>query len=235
MPGRGPRFRKSSAAAAGGGGTVVVSGAGEAAARAAWLGKVGSSSLSPKQRRFVVEYVVDVNATQAAIRAGYSEQTADRLGARLLQHPDIAALLAAHAREVSAARGLEVKRIEEELAHSVFFDPIDIFDCETGAMLPLREWPERARRAIVAYEEEALFDTVVVGVGPRGGEKKERVQVGVIRKVKWHNKVEAARLALQRLGALTEKHELVGPANVTINIGTRRRHEPLSGGDGACS
>ncbi|MFA5633400.1 MAG: terminase small subunit [Porticoccaceae bacterium] len=40
--------------------------------------------LTPKQERFVEEYLIDLNATQAAIRAGYSEKTADRIGAQLL-------------------------------------------------------------------------------------------------------------------------------------------------------
>lgn len=40
--------------------------------------------LTPKQQMFVKEYLVDLNATQAAIRAGYSERTADRIGPKLL-------------------------------------------------------------------------------------------------------------------------------------------------------
>ena len=41
-------------------------------------------ALTPKQERFVQEYLVDLNATQAAIRAGYSEKTASRIGPELL-------------------------------------------------------------------------------------------------------------------------------------------------------
>ncbi len=47
-------------------------------------------ALTHKQRRFVDEYLVDLNATQAAIRAGYSTRTANREGARLLSNVDIA-------------------------------------------------------------------------------------------------------------------------------------------------
>ncbi len=46
--------------------------------------------LTPKQQRFVEEYLVDLNATQAAIRAGYSEKTAYRTGADNLKKPQIA-------------------------------------------------------------------------------------------------------------------------------------------------
>lgn len=48
-------------------------------------------SLTPRQDRFVEEYLVDLNATQAAIRSGYSVKTADQQGPRLLANPKIAA------------------------------------------------------------------------------------------------------------------------------------------------
>lgn len=47
------------------------------------------SNLTPKQARFVAEYLVDLNATQAAIRAGYSEKTARQAGSENLSKPDI--------------------------------------------------------------------------------------------------------------------------------------------------
>jgi phage terminase small subunit len=50
--------------------------------------------LTPKQIRFVDEYLIDLNATQAAIRAGYSEKTAYAVGAENLRKPQIAKLLA---------------------------------------------------------------------------------------------------------------------------------------------
>lgn len=50
--------------------------------------------LSPKQQRFVSEYLIDLNATQAAIRAGYSQKTARSIGAENLTKPDIAAAIA---------------------------------------------------------------------------------------------------------------------------------------------
>jgi phage terminase small subunit len=50
---------------------------------------VSKRGLTPKQRRFVQEYLVDLCATQAAIRAGYSAKTATELGYQLLQHPSV--------------------------------------------------------------------------------------------------------------------------------------------------
>lgn len=49
--------------------------------------------LTPKQRRFVEEYAIDLNATQAAIRAGYSVKTARKIGSENLAKPDIKAAI----------------------------------------------------------------------------------------------------------------------------------------------
>ena len=49
----------------------------------------GVGKLTDKQKRFVEEYLVDLNATQAAIRAGYSEQTAYSIGQRLLKKVEV--------------------------------------------------------------------------------------------------------------------------------------------------
>jgi len=50
--------------------------------------------LTPKQRRFVTEYLVDLNASQAALRAGYSPRTAPQQGSRLLKNVDVQAAIA---------------------------------------------------------------------------------------------------------------------------------------------
>ena len=62
--------------------------------------------MSPKQQRFAEEYVVDHNATQAAIRAGYSEQTAKQQGSRLLTNVDV--IEAVRAKEARLSRKIEV-------------------------------------------------------------------------------------------------------------------------------
>lgn len=53
--------------------------------------------MTPKQERFVQEYLIDLNATQAAIRAGYSEKTASAIGHENLSKPEIAESIAAAA------------------------------------------------------------------------------------------------------------------------------------------
>ncbi len=62
--------------------------------------------LTAKQQRFVEEYLIDLNATQAAIRAGYSAKTAASIGSENLTKPEIAAAVRAHGKTVSEEAGL---------------------------------------------------------------------------------------------------------------------------------
>ena len=59
-----------------------------------WVWVCDMSKLTQKQQRFVEEYLIDLNATQAAIRAGYSEKTAKEIGAENLTKPNISKAIA---------------------------------------------------------------------------------------------------------------------------------------------
>lgn len=78
--------------------------------------------LTPKQQRFVEEYLVDLNATQAAIRAGYSAKTAEQLGYQLLQKPLVAEAVTAWREKQAKKSGVTVERIVSELAKIGFSD-----------------------------------------------------------------------------------------------------------------
>lgn len=67
--------------------------------------------LTEKQKRFVAEYLVDLNATQAAIRAGYAPKTANREGSRLLSKVDVADAIAAKAASTSEKLDLSAERV----------------------------------------------------------------------------------------------------------------------------
>jgi phage terminase small subunit len=77
--------------------------------------------MTPKQERFVQEYLIDLNATQAAIRAGYSAKTADVQGPRLLGDVGVAAKIAEAQKETAIVSGITRERVLREteiLAHS---------------------------------------------------------------------------------------------------------------------
>lgn len=65
-----------------------------------------TQSLTPKQQRFVKEYLIDLNATQAAIRAGYSERTAKSIGQENLTKPAVKAAVEAAQKKVSDRLGI---------------------------------------------------------------------------------------------------------------------------------
>ena len=79
-------------------------------------------TLRPLQQRFVDEYLTDLNATQAAIRAGYSATTARFIGYENLTKPYIAEAIAARQQALQAACAVTQERVVTELAHVGFAD-----------------------------------------------------------------------------------------------------------------
>ena len=77
-------------------------------------------ALTEKQKRFVSEYLVDLNATQAAIRAGYSQKTADRIGAELLGKTWVAAEIQKEIKKREQRTNITQDRVLEELAAIAF-------------------------------------------------------------------------------------------------------------------
>lgn len=80
------------------------------------------TDLTDKQARFVREYLVDLNAKQAAIRAGYSARSAEVEGSRLLKNAKVAAAIARERRAVSNRTGITPERVLLELAKFGFAD-----------------------------------------------------------------------------------------------------------------
>ncbi len=126
--------------------------------------------LTPRQARFVEEYLIDLNATQAAIRAGYSEATANREGSRLLSNADIAAIIATAMTKRSEKTDITAERVLREIAAMAFYDPGDLMiDTEAGEDDPpaavvdgrviyglrgpadIKRLPGNLRRAIVGW------------------------------------------------------------------------------------
>lgn len=77
--------------------------------------KVAMKALTPKQQRFVQEYLQDHNGTQAAIRAGYSESTARQQGSRLLTDPRVLAAVRAGQKKVAKKAEVTVDSLMAEL------------------------------------------------------------------------------------------------------------------------
>jgi phage terminase small subunit len=110
-----------------------------------------TKELTSKQKKFVEEYLLDFNATQAAIRAGYSEKTARQQGQRLLTKVDVQKSLQKRGNELSKKVGIDHERILTEEKHIAFSDIRGIFD-EDGTIIKPNELPEEVSRSISKIE-----------------------------------------------------------------------------------
>lgn len=95
-------------------------------------------ALTAKQERFVSEYLVDLNATQAAIRAGYSERTADRIGPELLGKTCVSKAIQAAIEERSKRTGITQEKVVEEIGKIAFATAADCADTELKYASKLR-------------------------------------------------------------------------------------------------
>lgn len=141
------------------------------------------AKLEPKQLRFCEEYLVDLNATAAAIRAGYSKKTATELGYQLLQKPHIKAKIDDLKLKRSGRTEITADIVLRELLLIAKADIAQFFK-EDGSFLPLHQIPEIARRAIAGIEVDELFE----GFG------KDRAQIGYTKKLKFWDKTRALEM-----------------------------------------
>lgn len=113
--------------------------------------------ITDRMRLFKNEYMVDRNATQAAIRAGYSPKTAHEIGRQLLRHPLLAVELADAERTVAERLGISAETVLRERARLAFFDIGKLYG-DDGQLLPLDKLDEDTRRAIksIKYRKHAV-------------------------------------------------------------------------------
>ena len=105
--------------------------------------------LTPKQAAFVAEYLIDLNATQAAIRAGYSAKTAQEQSSRLLSNVIIEAEIAKAQASRAEKTGINSEWVLTRLASEATADLADLYDAN-GAIKPIHEWPLIWRQGLVA-------------------------------------------------------------------------------------
>jgi phage terminase small subunit len=177
--------------------------------------------LTPKQTRFVDEYLVDLNATQAAIRAGYSAKTADAIGRENLGKPLVAAAVAARKKERAERTRITADRVLLELARIAFFDVRRLFR-EDGSMKAPHELDDDAAAALASLEVVEEFDDRPAETEQEpqahGGSLKRsrRTLVGYTRKVKVFDKSPALTNAMRHLGMFEQDNNQVAGGFVAL-------------------
>ncbi|MDR3779345.1 MAG: terminase small subunit [Candidatus Copromonas sp.] len=150
--------------------------------------------LSEQRKRFVDEYLIDLNGTQAAIRAGYSPKTAQEQASRLLSNVMVRAEIEKKMAERSKRIGINQDRILMELAKIALVNAGDVIDFENAKIL------EDAREDDLA----AVASVKIKTIPGKGGKN------GVEREVKLYDKLRALELAGKHLGMFKEKVEVSG-------------------------
>ncbi|MEE0425188.1 MAG: terminase small subunit [Blautia sp.] len=149
--------------------------------------------MTKKQKRFVEEYLIDLNATQAAIRAGYSPETAYSIGSENLKKPEIRACIEKAMAERSKRTGVNQDRIIMELAKIGFLNPKDLVNFDEATV-----------KEDAAEEDLAAIASIRVKRFPtKDGE-------GIEREIKMHDKTKTLELLGRHLGMFKDKVEVSG-------------------------
>lgn len=156
--------------------------------------------LTAKQIRFVDEYMVDFNATQAAIRAGYKAKTAHVIGAENLRKPKIAEEIARRQKDLQRRTEVTQDRVVKELARVAFADATDYACVET-----------------LTYENEDGTVSPVQIVSPKDTDTlsdDQRAAIAGIKhgangiEIKLHDKIKALELLGRHIGMFNDKIEV---------------------------
>lgn len=174
------------------------------------------SSLNDKQEMFCREYLVDLNATQAAIRAGYSKRNANRIASENLSKLDIqkriATLKAERIEDVRTDANFVLKRLLDIIS----LDIQDILD-DQGNLLPVSVWPKEWRTSVDA------FDILSV--------KSSKKQISMIRSIRMPNKLKSIELLGKHIdiSAFKDKLELTGKdgGELVINVISKKAKEGI--------
>lgn len=137
------------------------------------------SGLTEKQQRFIEEYLIDFNATQAAIRAGYSVRTASAVGHENLRKPEIVKALNEAKQKRCMRTQINADYVLQRLVEIDQMDVADILNAD-GSVLPVKEWPEVWRKTLSGFDVLTMMD-------------KEDGQ-SILKKIKWPDKVKNLEL-----------------------------------------
>lgn len=167
-------------------------------------------ALTAKQKLFADEYLIDLNATQAAIRAGYSPDTAKEIGCENLTKPNIRACIDRATAERSRRTGINQDRVLQELARIAFVNAPDVIDTSTATV-----------RADATKDDTAAILSVKV--------KKSTSDSGemVEREIKMADKIKALELLGKHLGMYQN--------NLSITVETSEKLDDIMsqmGGEG---
>lgn len=161
------------------------------------------AKLTDKQELFAREFVVDLNATQAVIRAGFSERSARNQAHRMMTNDDVLSRIAELKQGRNEQVGIDAEYVLRRL---VEIDQMDVLDIMTDDMSikPVSQWPASWRKYLSGFDLADMFE----------GRGEDREMVGILKKIKWPDKVKNLELLGKHVTVQAfkdnVKNELVG-------------------------
>lgn len=165
-----------------------------------------SNELTPKQQRFCQEYVIDLNGTQAAIRAGYSPDTANEQSSQLLAKLNIQEYVKTLQDGISKRLEITSDMVVQELAKIGFLDPREMFSVDND-LLNIRQMGDKQAAAISSIE----IESITVGRG------KDVEEIGKTKKIKFWDKVSALEKLGKHLG-IFEKDNSQQATKISVKL-----------------
>ena len=165
-----------------------------------------AGKLTAKQQTFVEEYLIDLNATQAAIRAGYSKKTAYSIGSELLKKPEIQEAIQKAKADRSKRTQVTSDMVVAELAKIGFSD---LRNCLTssGQLVDPQDWDDNTAGAISSLE---------VVANTRGGNGDENEPIDYTHKIKTWDKNSALEKLGKHLGMYIDRSEVKVEATIEV-------------------
>lgn len=164
-------------------------------------------ALTAKQEAFVREYLIDLNATQAAIRAGYSAKTANEQGSRLLANVSVSAALTAAKMARSEKTTIDAAYVLSRLAEIDRMDVLDIMR-DDMSLKPVSEWPKVWRQYLSGVDVAEIYE----------GSGDDRVMTGLLKKIKWPDKVKNLELLGKHVDVQAFKDRIEHTGEMTFNV-----------------
>ena len=157
--------------------------------------------MTKRQKRFCEEYLRDLNATQAAIRAGYSTASASDIGSENMQKLEIKAEIDKQMAERSKRTGITQDRVLEELAKIAFCNPADLINLKDATILIETDRMDTA----------AIASVKVKKIPTRDGDPIME------REIRMADKIKALELCGKHVGLFKDDADTLAPVQVVIN------------------
>lgn len=162
--------------------------------------------LTDKQERFCREYIIDLNATQAAIRAGYSKRASGSIGFENLKKPEIESYISSLRKNKSQELDFSFERISKELAKVAFGDVKNYFN-DNGRLIDINELESHVSSSIKSVTVQQEKVTVYGEVNIESS----------VKKIESYDKLKALELLGKMFGHFSKDNEQKkGESQVTV-------------------